>query len=82
MLLGETTPLYNREMHLDWKKDTPQSAKTASESANFALDLPPKCKNCTLEENAVLHIIQSYIINIYQAIKIPEIKDFPVESFF
>ena len=66
MLLGETTPLRNREMHLDWKpetedissKDTPSSAKMASESANFALGLPPKCKNYTLEEIAVLRVIQ------------------------
>lgn len=66
MLLGETTPLRNREMHMDWKpetearsaKDTPPSAKTASASANFALGLPPKCKNCTLEEIAVLRVIQ------------------------
>lgn len=66
MLLGESTPLRNREMHLDWKpetedissKDTPSSAKMASESANFALGLPPKCKNCTLEEIAVLRVIQ------------------------
>ena len=67
MLLGETIPLRNREMHLDWKpetearsvKDTPPSAKTVSASANFAHGLPPKCKNCTLEEIAVLRVIQS-----------------------
>ena len=51
MLLGETTPLRNREMHLDWKS-------TEGQSANSALPLPPKCKNCTLEEMAVLRIIQ------------------------
>ena len=66
MLLGETTPLRNREMHLDWKPAAePQSAKTDSQniknslqSANSALPLPTKCKNCTLEEVAVLRIIQ------------------------
>ena len=66
MLLGETTPLRNREMHLDWKpEDGSQSANIASESAkepiqsaNFAQGLPPKCKNCTLEEIAVLRVIQ------------------------
>ena len=66
MLLGESTPLRNREMHLDWKpetedissKDNTPSTKTAFESANFALGLPPKCKNCTLEEIAVLRVIQ------------------------
>lgn len=66
MLLGETTPLRNREMHLDWKpEDGSQSANIASESAkepirsaNFAQGLPPKCKNYTLEEIAVLRVIQ------------------------
>jgi predicted HTH transcriptional regulator len=73
MLLGETTPLRNREMHLDWKpkaeaqsaNDDSQSARTEFQSANSALRndnsvqiLPPKCKNCTLEEIAVLRVIQ------------------------
>ena len=73
MLLGETTPLRNREMHLDWKPEADvqsansdsQSAKAEVQSANSALRndnsvqiLPPKCKNCTLEEIAVLRVIQ------------------------
>ena len=66
MLLGETTPLLNREMHLDWTSEAEiQSAKTdalsvreSAQSANSALPLPPKCKNCTLEEIAVLRVIQ------------------------
>jgi fido (protein-threonine AMPylation protein) len=59
MLLGETTPLRNREMHLDWKPETEgQSATNRSKSASSALSLPPKCKNCTLEEIAVLRVIQ------------------------
>ena len=61
MLLGETTPLRNREMHLDWKPEADfqsaksgfQSANESVQSANPALPLPPKCKNCTLEEIAV-----------------------------
>ena len=48
MLLGETTPLRNREMHLDWKPETedqsatdrPQSANVDFQSANCALLLP------------------------------------------
>ena len=67
MLLGETTPLRNREMHLDWKSETAsqstnkvsESANRTVQSANFAQGLPPKCKNCTLEEIAVLRVIQS-----------------------
>lgn len=66
MLLGETTPLRNREMHLDWKGETEiQRAKIESKSEegtvqreNSALPLPQKCKSCTLEEIAVLRIIQ------------------------
>ena len=73
MLLGETTPLRNREMHLDWKpeaeaqsaNDDSQSARTEFQSAysvlrndNSVQILPPKCKNCTLEEIAVLRVIQ------------------------
>ena len=58
MLLGETTPLRNREMHLDWKPEADfQSANESVQSANPALSLPPKCKNCTLEEIAVLRVI-------------------------
>ena len=59
MLLGETTPLRNREMHLDWKPKTDDhSTKGGSQSANSVLPLPPKCKKCTLEEIAVLCVIQ------------------------
>ena len=65
MLLGETTPLRNREMHIDWKPETEnqsantkfQSANTEFQSANSALSLPPKCKNCTLEEISILNIL-------------------------
>lgn len=38
MLLGETTPLRNREMHLDWKPEADsQSAKSGFQSAKIAL---------------------------------------------
>lgn len=66
MLLGEATPLRNREMHLDWKPEADsqsaksgfQSANESVQSANPTLPLPPKCKNCTLEEIAVLRVIR------------------------
>ena len=53
-------------MHLDWKPETenqsatdrPQGANLGFQSANPALLLPSKCKNCTLEEIAVLRVIQ------------------------
>ena len=62
MLLGEEHDLRNRIMHVDWGKvdgeTTPQSAKHEDQSAKTGDGLPPKCKNCTLEEVAVLRIVQ------------------------
>ena len=62
MLLGEEHDLRNRVMHVDWGKvdgdATPQSAKQEVKSAKIGEELPSKCKNCTLEEVAVLRIVQ------------------------
>jgi predicted HTH transcriptional regulator len=63
MLLGENTPLRNREMHLDWKpqqeaKREDEPVQSAENNVQSAIPLPPKCKNCTLEEVAVLRVIQ------------------------
>lgn len=62
MLLGEEHDLRNRIMHVDWGKvdgeTSPQSAKHEDKSAKTGDGLPPKCKNCTLEEVAVLRIVQ------------------------
>ena len=63
MLLGENKPLRNREMHVDWKTQheghsAKESAQSAETDAQSATQLPPKCKNCTLEEVAVLRVIQ------------------------
>jgi hypothetical protein len=62
MLLGEGHDLRNRIMHIDWNKvdgDTlPQSANHEVKSAKIGEELSPKCKNCTLEEVAVLRIVQ------------------------
>ena len=38
-------------MHVDWGKATDY---TSAQSAKLSDELPPKCKNCTLEEGAVL----------------------------
>jgi prophage maintenance system killer protein/DNA-binding CsgD family transcriptional regulator len=61
MLLGEEHDLRNRIMHVDWGKvtdgDESQSANKPVQSAKLSDELPPKCKNCTLEEVAVLRII-------------------------
>ena len=58
-----TLSFRNRELHIDWKEDETnddvQSAKGAVQSANFALNLPLKCKSCTLEEIAVLRVVQT-----------------------
>ena len=51
-------------MHVDWGKETDEDDSTEGQSANKAVlsaklsnELPPKCKNCTLEEVAVLQLI-------------------------
>ncbi|MCQ2219476.1 MAG: Fic family protein [Paludibacteraceae bacterium] len=61
MLLGEQHDLRNRIMHVDWGKAegcAVQSAKPDLQSANASKELSLKCKNCTLEEAAVLRIVQ------------------------
>ena len=61
MLLGEQHDLRNRIMHVDWGKvegSAVQSAKLKFQSANPTDELLLKCKNCTLEEAAVLRIVQ------------------------
>ncbi|MBR1922873.1 MAG: Fic family protein [Paludibacteraceae bacterium] len=58
LLLGEHNVLLNREMHLDWKETTDDIIQSAIQSANNDNLLSPKCKNCTLEELAVLRVIQ------------------------
>ena len=55
MLLGEEHDLRNRIMHVDWDK---VDGETVFQSAKTNEELPPKCKNCTLEEVAVLRIVQ------------------------
>ncbi len=61
MLPGEEHDLRNRIMHVDWDKATEetkvQSANIGVQSAKLSDELPPKCKNCTLEEVAVLRIM-------------------------
>lgn len=63
MLLGEEHSFRNRELHIDWKEaetsDSGQSARNMVQSANSALNLPSKCKFCTLEEVAVLRVVQA-----------------------
>ena len=62
LLLGEQWDLRNRIIHIDWDKaegDTlPQSASHEVKSAKMGDKLLQKCKNCTLEEVAVLRIVQ------------------------
>ena len=56
LLLGEQTPLHNRDMHISLAgTQSANNAQSAIQSANI---LPSKCKNCTLEETAVLLLIQ------------------------
>jgi len=62
MLLGEQHTFRNRELHVEWNEEDAsakvQSASDLSQSANSALNLPSKCKDCTLEEIAVLRVLQ------------------------
>lgn len=55
MLLGEGYSFLNRELHIEWNGNT--EADTV-QSANYALCLPPKGQNYTLEEVAVLRVVQ------------------------
>ena len=62
MLLGEEHDLRNRIMHVDWNKvedgTHSQSANHEVQSAKVGEELPPKCKNCTLEEMAIIRIMK------------------------
>lgn len=63
MLLGEEHDLINRTMHIEWKKTQDiteiQSANNTVQSAKTEENLLSKCKNCTLEEMALLRIVQN-----------------------
>lgn len=56
LLLGEQTPLHNRDMHISLIGT--QSANQVQSAIQSAKSLPSKCKNCTLGETAVLLLIQ------------------------
>ena len=59
MLLNENHPLQNRELHLDWQATNGhEQAQSANQSAKEDEIVLSKCKNCTLEELAVLRILQ------------------------
>lgn len=63
MLLGEEHDLRNRTMHIEWKKTQDiteiQSANNTVQSAKTEENLLSKCKNCTLEEMALVRIVQN-----------------------
>ena len=59
MLLNENHPLQNRELHLDWQATNDhKQVQSANQSAKEDEVVLSKCKNCTLEELAVLRILQ------------------------
>lgn len=60
LLLGEHHALRNRELHVDWNALTAEdnAVQSAVQSAKKADELPSKCKSCTLEEIALLRIVQ------------------------
>ncbi|MBR4840818.1 MAG: Lrp/AsnC family transcriptional regulator [Paludibacteraceae bacterium] len=59
---GEEHDLRNRILHVDWDKvkdrNLFQSAKNEVQSAKNDEELPPKCNFCTLDEIALLRIVQ------------------------
>ena len=63
MLLGEEHDLRNRIMHIEWNKTQDitkfQSANNTVKSAKTEENLLSKCRNCTLEEMALLRIVQN-----------------------
>lgn len=59
MLLNENHPLQNRELHLDWQATNDhEQVQSANQSAKEDEVVLSKCKNCTLEELAVLRILR------------------------
>ena len=59
IILGESHPLLNRELHIRWKEQSAvQSANSDLQSAKDEENLPPKCKNCTIDELATLRVIR------------------------
>ena len=59
LLLNENHPLQNRELHLDWQATNDhEQVQSANQSAKEDEIVLSKCKNCTLEELAVLRILQ------------------------
>ena len=62
MLLGEEHGLRNRIMHVEWGKVNGESVVLSAnhevKNEKTGEELPPKCKICTLEEVAVLRIVQ------------------------
>lgn len=65
MLLGEEHDLRNRMMHIEWKKTQDiteiQSANNTVQSAKTEENPLSKCKNCTLEEMALLRIVKTIL---------------------
>ena len=53
----EDDSLYMDHVYKDTDEKTSQSANHQIQSAKMGVELPSKCKNCTLEEVAVLRII-------------------------
>ena len=62
MLLGEKHDMRNRIMHVDWNKVEDEtlvkSVNSKVQSAKLDSELPSKCKNCTLNEVALVRMVQ------------------------
>ena len=72
-----------RKFYENWQMlDSNSSVMTDDKSAIMIADLQNN-DNQTIDNSAIMIAeLQDYTIDIYQAIKIPETKDFPIEDFF
>lgn len=62
--VGEHHTLRNRELHIDWNAMTEKDneVQSAIQHAKTPDELSSKCKSCTLEEIAVLRIVQENLL--------------------
>lgn len=72
-----------RKFYENWQMlDSNSSVVTDDKSAITIADLQSSENQMVVNSAIMIAELQNYEIDIYQAIKIPETKDFPVEDFF
>ena len=72
-----------RKFYENWQMlDSNSSVMTDDKSAIMIADLQNNDNQIIDNSAIIIAELQDYTIDIYQAIKIPETKDFPIEDFF